>query len=205
MHNLPEKDKMICMILSGGLSSRMHTHKALLPFSANQNFLQHIIEAYQNAGINKIIVIKNKEIDLPGMELDKNGYLLVNNSYPEKGRLFSIQLGISAAPDADYCFIQNIDNPFVTKELIEQLAAHKLTAGFVSPDYNGKGGHPVLLSSAILKRIEGITDYGITLREVLSEFPRYKFLTDDERCTRNFNTKEEYEQYFSSYKIYTTA
>ena len=196
MYKIALKTKIICLILSGGLSSRMKAHKAFLPFSANQNFLQHIIQVYLEAGINNIIVVKNKEMDLTGMEIDNNSCLIVNNCYPEKGRLYSIQLGLSVAPDADYCYIQNIDSPFVTQELIKQLAACKTCAGYVSPYYNGMGGHPVLISSDILKRIETITDYNITLREVLGEYPRYKLITQDEKCTRNINTKEEYEQYF---------
>ncbi len=202
MHNLHAKNNLACIILTGGLSSRMESHKALLPFSLHQNFLQHIIEVYQQAGLKEIIVVKNKEIDFAGLESEINGISTVNNCFPEKGRLYSIQLGLLAAPDAGFCFIQNIDTPFVTTKIIHQLAEHKACADYISPEFNGKGGHPVLLSASILKTIAGLIDYTQTLRDVLAGFSRYKIPTTDEQCTLNINTKEDYEQYFSGYKTH---
>ncbi len=204
MYKLINKDKMVCVILSGGLSSRMESHKALLSFSASHNFLQHIIDVYHTAGIENIFVVKNKEIDLSGLELEKIGIRIVNNYYPEKGRLYSIQLGLLATQGADFCFIQNIDNPFVTSGIIQQLAAHKIRADYISPDYNGHGGHPVLLSSGISRAIADITDYNKTLREVLSKFNRFKLITEDDQCIRNINTPQDYEEYFSGYKTHIT-
>jgi len=196
-------EQTICVILSGGISSRMKTHKALLPFSDNKSFLQHIIEVYQKAGISMIYVVKNHEIDLG--EFNNGAHMpgVIENRYPEKGRLFSLQLGLKAAPGVSYCFIQNIDNPFVTVKLIQNLFAVRTEAAFISPEYESRGGHPVLISELVINRIKGLTDYKGTLREILDEFSRYKLTTDDEQCIRNINTPEDYEAYFGNLK--TTA
>lgn len=187
--------KTACIILSGGNSSRMGTHKAILPYSQNENFLLHIITVYRNAGISNIIVVKNEDI-----KLDPNNYhnaSFITNSHPEKGRIYSIQLGLRQISNNEDCFIQNIDNPFVTDSLLSDLLLHRNMADYITPVYNDKGGHPVLLSYQILEKIKVIADTEITLRDILNDFTRYKLATDDERCTLNINTPADYSQYFS--------
>ena len=105
---VPENEKTVCVILSGGASSRMKMHKALLKVSEEKNFLQHIVDVYQKAGIDKIFVVKNSNIDITEMGIDTACVTVIDNFYPDKGRIFSLQLGLNKAQNADYCFIQNI-------------------------------------------------------------------------------------------------
>ncbi len=190
-----EVKKTACIILSGGNSSRMKTHKALLPFSQNKNFLQHIIGVYLNTGLSDIVVVKNEDINLNPKQYPNA--TIINNNHPEKGRIYSIQLGLQQLSEHTDCFIQNIDNPFVTKQLLSDLLKHQNKADFISPVYYDKGGHPVLLSGIILNKIRTITDNKTTLRDILSDFNRYKVVTNDERCILNINTPDDYSQYFS--------
>ena len=176
----------------------MQTHKALLPFSENENFLQHIIKVYQDAGIQKVVVVRNADIFLEGPASSATPALvIVDNHFPERGRLYSIQLGLSCAPGAQYCFIHNIDNPFITGELICSLYDARAQADYVSPEYNSKGGHPILISARIIRNISRIKSYKDTLHEVLGMFARYKLPTSDENCLVNINFPSDYERYFS--------
>jgi molybdenum cofactor cytidylyltransferase len=193
MAALPSNDKISCMILSGGLSLRMQVHKALLKFSDRENFLQHIINVYRNAGIQKIIVVKNANISL------RQGYTgaeIVGNLFPEKGRLYSIQLGLSAIPDTGYCFLQNIDNPFVTEELIHELYKARMSADYVSPEHDRKGGHPILISKAVINKILRNTRYDIPVNEFLGNFSRRRVAVSDSDCLININSPAEYEMFF---------
>ncbi len=199
MRSFLKNENIICVILSGGLSSRMKTHKALLKFSEQQNFLQHIIEVYQKAGMKKIIVVKNADIDFTDDGVNNDMVSIVNNYYSEKGRLYSLQLGLNESPNADYCFIQNIDNPFVTTELIKNLLTYRSNADYVSPEYNNKGGHPVLISAAIIKKILHLKEYKNTLREELELFSRYKLNIDDENCILNINLPSDYQKHILSH------
>ena len=196
MNDLQRFENTICIILSGGLSTRMHTHKALLRFSENENFLQHIVNVYQRAGINKIIVVKNSDIEITKEGFAGQDVTVVENYSPEKGRLFSIQLGLAAAPGVQYCFIQNIDNPFVTEQLVSVLYDVRDFADYITPEVHNKGGHPVLISARVIKKISLLTAYRNTLSEILGMFNRYKLQTDDANCLLNINYRSDYEKYF---------
>lgn len=183
----------------------MNKHKALLDFSGTENFLQHIINVYCSAGVEQIIVVKNAgiplaETGLTGIsekddEQDITGCRtrIVENASPKKGRIYSLQLGLSALYGADYCYLQNIDNPFVTKELIADLYEHRMMAAYITPQCNNQGGHPVLMSRRVMNTIKNLATYDLALREVLNLFSRYKMQTEDENCLVNINSPEDYE------------
>ena len=189
-------ENVACLILSGGLSQRMKSPKALLRYSESENFLEHLIHVYHEAGIQEVVVVMNASIDTADLDTGFNKTTLIKNNFPDRGRLFSLQLGLAAAANADYCFIQNIDNPFVTVELIRQLKGSAARAEYVTPVFNGKGGHPILISSPVIKEIMKEKNYEKTLREVLTDFSRYRMKTDDERIHWNTNSPADYDQYF---------
>ena len=195
MSNILNDENIICIILSGGISSRMKTHKALLRFSESENFLQHIISVYQSAGIKKIIVVKNADIAFKQNDITNSSIAIVENNFPEKGRLYSIQLGLSVAPDSQYCYIQNIDNPFISGELVRDLYNARKYADYIAPEYKDRGGHPILISSEIINKITGLTSYSNTLRELLEIFSRHRLYTEDEKCLLNINLPADYEKH----------
>jgi molybdenum cofactor cytidylyltransferase len=196
MNTTSLSEKTVSIILSGGMSTRMNTHKALLRFSDSENFLQHIINVYKRAGVAKIIVVKNHHINIGREDQIYNGAEIVENHYPDKGRLYSIQLGLSKANGADYCFIQNIDNPFVTSALLKNLYNSRSRGEFITPQFQGEGGHPVLISAPIINEIMAPGNTGSTLREVLTHYNRYRLNTDDKSCLLNINYYTEYEDIF---------
>ena len=194
MSSFQGNENTICVILSGGQSSRMKTHKALLKFSEQENFLQHIIEVYQKAGIRKIIVVKNSNIEVADMGIDSTRVCIADNYYPDRGRLYSIQLGLKKWPEADFCFIQNIDNPLISVDLLDNLNKLRSKADYVSPEYNNMGGHPVLISSPVIKEILALSDYNNTLRDILKPYSRHKLITEDENCILNINLPSDYKK-----------
>jgi CTP:molybdopterin cytidylyltransferase MocA len=189
-----QNENNACIILSGGLSTRMKYHKALLRYSDNQNFLQHIIEVYLDAGVQKIIVIKNNSINFSSKNADTKRVSIINNTFPELGRIYSLQLGLNEISSVDYCFIQNIDNPFVTAGLIEELYNARSYAAYVTPMYNNIGGHPIVISSAIIKCLKQLDDYQTTLRDTLEPFTRHRLATADENCILNINLPSDYQK-----------
>jgi CTP:molybdopterin cytidylyltransferase MocA len=192
------KENAVSIILSGGLSARMKKHKALLRFSAQQNFMQHIIEEYHNAGITNIVVVKNIDINSDELQIELPEVSIVDNPSPEKGRLYSIQLGLKKSTGAEHYFIQNIDNPFVTSDLINNLFAVKASADYVAPQFQNMGGHPILISSVIAKEILSLKEYNKTLRDVLKGFTCRKLHADNEHCILNINLPSDYEKLFLS-------
>ncbi len=198
MSDIPRNDVTKCIILSGGSSSRMKSPKALLRFSDCRNFLQQIIGEYQKAGIEQIVVVRNSNIKFTGINAIDSNICVVENNDPQRGRLFSIQLGLKAAFLSDYCFIQNIDNPFVTSELIRSLYKLRTRAEYIAPEFEAAGGHPVLLSGPAIKEILSLTDYTSTLKDILKHYSRHRLITTDADCIKNINDPSDYEKHILS-------
>ncbi|MBL0126460.1 MAG: nucleotidyltransferase family protein [Flavobacteriales bacterium] len=62
---------------------------------------------------------------------------IICNPDPDLGRAHSLRLGLAALPSVRYCFVQNIDNPFVDPELIGALYAAREQAPYVTPEHLG--------------------------------------------------------------------
>jgi len=189
------------IILAGGESRRMEHPKAFLKFDKNRTFVEKIIDEYANAGINKIILVinafaLNSENEIILSHLDKNITVIYNRN-PEKGRLYSLSLGLAELDNIKGCFIQNIDNPFVNTSLLKKMIPLTSIDSYVSPTYNNKGGHPILISKSICDSISTINENLDTLRNKLEKFNRIVMLANEDVLI-NINTVEEYIKYFSN-------
>ena len=186
------------VILSSGLSERMGKPKALLQWDDSTTFIEKTINEYIKAGCDKIICTVNK-INEPlckSLNLQSN-VMFVLNEHPEWGRFYSIRIASQEAKVSDFCFIQNIDNPFVSSEIIDRIWENRDLNSWCSPIYKGKGGHPVLLSQGIIQQIHNSNKQDITLHDILKPFQRVNIEVDTDTILRNINTPEEYSKYFS--------
>lgn len=118
-------EDLAVIILAAGESRRMKQPKCFLKFDKNRTFVEKITNEYLNAGIHKIIlVIYDLAINSENLNivshLDKN-IIAIYNRNPEKGRLYSLSLGLAELDNIKGCFIQNIDNPFVNSGLIKKM------------------------------------------------------------------------------------
>src|ERR1017187_1776004 len=100
------------LILAGGHSSRMEYPKAFL--KNGESFqLENIIDEYRFI-TDEIYVTINHEFSSnewkPYLDkITKKAHIIINHS-PEKGRFFSIRLGMLNLPDKRYYFVHNVDN-----------------------------------------------------------------------------------------------
>jgi CTP:molybdopterin cytidylyltransferase MocA len=184
-----------CIILAAGNSVRMGEHKALLKFDSDRNFIQKLTETYLLAGIEQVIVVVNSElfklISESSLALSGKVKLVVNDK-PELGRFYSLQTGVKLIPTGNYCFFQNIDNPFTSEELLKEMILHKAKAGVIIPTFNKKSGHPVLISPLVVKRIFEGTDYKIRIDTFLNQFTEKKIEVPDPKILLNINSPEDY-------------
>lgn len=188
------------IILSAGLSSRFQYPKALLPFDEKQNFLQKIIEEYSLFGVDEIAVVLNaalKEKVEEFISCEPKVKIVINDLHTAS-RFYSVQLGLQNI-HSSYCFLHNIDNPFVNKKLLTSLAANKNEHGYTVPVYQGKGGHPVLISQKIIKHICNNKNNEANLREVLNLFDRKELQVSQSTVLANINTVEDYKLYLGNY------
>jgi molybdenum cofactor cytidylyltransferase len=185
------------IVLAAGFSERMGTPKALLPYGNNLSFIEQVTEIYLEAGVNKIALIVNPLIlntIQTFLVCKKSQVIVVENREPEKGRLHSIKLGLEKL-DKQPIFIQNVDNPFVTFDLLHKLVGVLEPNRYVSPYYRGSGGHPVLLSHEIAMQLKEC-DSEIPLNTFLAKYEQIKMEQSDSGVLVNINTMDDYRSAF---------
>src|SRR3989339_250483 len=122
--------------------------------------------------------------------------LLMNTGNLEYERFYSIKLGLEKIGKCDFCFIQNIDNPFVNKSVLNKLYENKSKNGGIIPVIQDKGGHPVLLGSEVISYIVRTKELNLNFKEVINEFPGNRVEVADNSILININSLEEYQKYF---------
>ena len=188
------------VILAAGNSSRINSPKPFLPFDDKRNFIEKIIDTYIAAGIDDIILIINTDIERKMRSILSKNYQshnieLVINLFPQRGRFYSIQLGFQHI-NSSFCFLQNIDNPFITKPLLNEMMKAVIIANYVVPACRNKDGHPVLLSNDIVNQLLLLNGDDHNLRNELKCFSKVKVNWPYEYILANINTREEYRKYF---------
>ncbi len=188
------------VILAGGNSSRMGMSKAFLSFDRDRTFLEKIIATYSDLGCARIIVVLNDKIQtrtdlIQGIGINERVTILKNPT-PEKGRLFSIRMGLQEMSKMDHVFLQNIDDPFTEGSILRSLLDAADQSSYCVPTYNEKGGHPILLSKPVVEHIANIGNADGNLKHVLSKFTRKNVATADPRVLVNINTPEDYSRHF---------
>jgi molybdenum cofactor cytidylyltransferase len=190
----PFKDTSV-IILSAGSSKRMGEHKALLKFDSKRTFIQKTTEVYSQAGIEQVIVVVNSE--LLKLIIENNIVLsekvkLVLNESPELGRFYSLQTGIKHLYPSNFCFFQNIDNPFTSEALLQELIRYKDEADVIIPVFQKKSGHPVLISASLVQEINLVIDNEVRIDVFFRQFHEKRLEVSDNRILININSPEGY-------------
>lgn len=188
--------KAAAIILAAGESSRMGQPKWQLPFDQKQCFLEALISVYREAGFRRIVVVMNRgQLHEFSIRTAASSCMLIENNNPGEGRLRSVELGISAIGDCSRTFLQNIDNPFTTTDLIRQMVQLSDTADYVVPVCKEKRGHPLLIGQAVINMLKtGHPD--CDFRNLLREFSCTELHYHDPRIHININTPEIYASCF---------
>lgn len=187
------------IILASGLSERMGQSKALLKWNQSTTFIEQIINEFLKAGSDSVICMIN-EITEPFCKklIVSQRVRFIVNHHPDWGRFYSIKTGLNEVKDSRFCFIHNVDNPFVGIETIDKLLAKRNTEAWCSPVYINKGGHPVLLPNSIIKKITQVNDLNLNLIDILNLYPKIKVELNNDTILRNINTPEDYNKYFET-------
>jgi len=193
------KKNLVVIVLAGGISRRLNFQKPFLPFDANQTFIEKIVKEYFDFGCLSIIIVISKEFSNGNIISKlKNSFnvKIVINEHTSLGRFYSIKLGVDQIGKEEYCFFQNVDNPFIDASLLEKLYSKRNIESYVIPVYNGKRGHPVLAGNKMIERIRSENDMNSNLRNILHEYQGVEVITDDNRILANINTPEDYKMFF---------
>lgn len=198
MENINNSKKYSAIILSAGKSSRMGVPKFSLRFNETSTFLENIINEYSKFGCNEIVVVLNpdstsylKQLDL---KLPSNTKVVINE-HPEWERFFSLKLGAKGLIIPTNSFVSNIDNPFVSQDVLNRLASKGEGFNYVNPTYNGKGGHPFLISKKVITDLIAEEQDQIHLKEFLGRYTKKSVEVNDKKILVNINTEEEFKRF----------
>jgi len=205
--NMEVEKNVSVIVLAAGNSGRMASPKPFLKWDDSLTFIEKIIETYHFYGCNNIILVFNPEVfklfhqKYPNY---KNDYKLkiVINEYPQYERFYSIKKGIAICTNNKFCFIQNVDNPYVNNVILDSLYSNIGTNDYCVPTYKDYGGHPILINSKVINSINNIIENNLKFNEFLSQFHRKNIITEDKTVLYNINTPEEYNKLVNIKKYY---
>lgn len=196
------------ILLAGGKSERMGQPKGLLKYH-NKAWLRHQLDVYRSAGGQRAVIVLGYSPEtylnaLPELSLTqetRRGSLRITtvlNEQPKFGPFSSIQTGAFPLLRENYdCFFfLGIDRPAPDPETWQRLVlefAKEIKMAY--PRYNGKNGHPVLLSADFAKEIINIAPENARMdmiRDTLPEKQRSTIETMDAFTAMNINTPAEW-------------
>lgn len=200
MENINYSKKYSAIILSAGKSSRMGVPKFSLRFNEAYTFLENIINEFSKFDCSEIMVVLNPDsasyLKQLSLNLPSNSKIVINK-HPEWERFYSLKLGAKALDFPTNTFVSNIDNPFVNQDVLNRLASKGEGFNYVNPTYNGKGGHPFLISEKVITDLVSEEKDQIHLKEFISGYTRKNVEVNDEKILLNINTDEEYKHFFN--------
>ncbi len=187
------------IILAAGTSNRMGKPKLALSFRPGISFLEQCVSQFLLFGCREVVVVINNE-GLQWIEeykpVIKKKARLVLNPYPERGRHFSLQLGIEKSTIEHGLFIHNVDNPFVSQEVLRVIHETSLIhPGFdyISPRHEGQGGHPIMVSENLARLILHDSS-NRSLNQILHDYQREDAVVNDPNILTNINFRIAYQE-----------
>jgi CTP:molybdopterin cytidylyltransferase MocA len=164
--------RSVAVVPAAGSAERFGGKK-LLTLIDGEPLLDRTISALLNGGVDQIVVVVGPDAD--DLKRDVNAFSdprvwPVVNQDPSRGMFSSLQVGMAEAA-GDALLVLPADMPFVRSGtvaiLLDVFASHP---AIVSPKYEGKRGHPVVLPPALRDEIRA-AEPTITLHDVLRRHP----------------------------------
>ncbi|MDR3561568.1 MAG: NTP transferase domain-containing protein [Negativicutes bacterium] len=192
---MSKDSRFAALILAAGYSSRAPGFKPLLPLG-ERTVIEAAITSFRQAGIGDIMVVVGHRADelLPVLaNLEARPVL---NEWCDKGMFSSVVTGVRALrPEVEAFFLLPADMPLIRSHTIRLLVrAHKMLGADVNyPVFQGRRGHPPLISSRLLPAIlawnrpEG-------LRPLLEQYESKAYEVDvlDEGVLMDIDTPQDY-------------
>jgi molybdenum cofactor cytidylyltransferase len=189
--------EVTALILAAGLSSRMGSPKALLPWGDNTTVIEHIIQTVQIAGIKTIWVVTGHVADfITPLVINLNANVVFNNDYAKLELLSSLKVGLRALPETcEAALVLLGDQPLIQPNTLKQLiiAWENDHPPAVAPVFNGHRGHPIVFSRTLWPDILALPD-GAMPRTVLNAHAKYVRLlsVNDSGILADIDTPEDY-------------
>jgi len=195
-----EPRSIAAIILAAGRSSRMGSHKLLLPFNGHP-LVRWVVEAALASGADPVIVVVGHGGERVRAALpDGRLIAILNPSYAE-GMSTSLRVGLGALPaNLSGALILLGDQPLITAATINAMIDASAAApdAIIAASYQGRRGNPVLFPHQYFAELEAVTgDEGG--RSLLARYPEWIRLVeiDDAQAGLDIDTPAEYQAFLS--------
>lgn len=188
------------ILLAAGESSRMQgAFKPLLKWG-KRTVIGECVHQMRNSQLAEIfVVLGHREMEIRQSLAGAGVQYAINEDY-QRGMLSSIKTGLALlSPNEDAALIALVDQPMVTKEIINSLidAFSVGEKGIVLPTYRGKHGHPVVVAAKYFDDImqldenssEGMRGFIVEHRNDTLEVP-----VDTPAVIEDIDLPEDYER-----------
>ena len=140
------------LIVAAGMSSRMVDFKPMLNIGSI-SIAQRVVATFQQAGVDKIVMITGYNAALLERHLAGNGIVFLRNENYEHTQMFeSARIGLAYLRDKCDCVLFTpVDIPLFTAATVEALLASG--AKLACPVCEGVAGHPTLIASELIDGI----------------------------------------------------
>lgn len=192
------------ILLISGSSKRMGKEKALLPFTKTRNFVCQLLMTYFKLQDSRVFIVVNKnneDVIKHACAKFNQQIVFVVNPNPEKGRLSSIVIGLELLKRDRGVFIQNIDNPFTSVDLLRAMLKNYQPDSFLVPQFNGKNGHPLLLGANLVQELKSKLGTTTDLKSFLNNQKKRSHITQEKEILANINCPEEFQKWFPNVVI----
>src|SRR5215475_15776438 len=138
------------ILLAAGESSRMRgAFKPLLKWG-KRTVIGECVHQMRNSQLAEIFVVLGyREMEIRQTLSGSGVQYAINENY-QRGMLSSIKTALAVlSPNEDAALIALVDQPMITKEIIDSLidAFRPGEKGIALPTYQGKRGHPVIIAA----------------------------------------------------------
>ncbi len=142
--------------------------------------IRRIVITYQQAGIFPIVIITGSDNEEIKQHLTSYGVIFLKNEQDEQPELFeSVKIGLSfLRGKCDRVVFTPVNVPMFTPATLETLMQND--GSVVIPTYEGRGGHPVLISDDVIGQILGY-EGGNGLRGAFELCPDHRRIDVDDK------------------------
>ena len=133
----------------------MGSPKALLKLGET-TFLERIVNLLQESGVSPIRIIAGKHFIQIASRFTHLKEIMVRNDHPEKGQLYSLQLGIETLrQECDGLMMCLVDHPLVEPTTFSKLiqAFQETEKEIIIPQFNERKGHPVIFGTGVFDEL----------------------------------------------------
>lgn len=190
--------QIAALVLAAGLSSRMGTTKALLPWQNGQTVIAHILGQLRQAGLLNILVVTGHQAsEIEQTAQNFNTRFVHNPDYANGEMLLSMQAGLAALPETTCASLIVLgDQPQIQAPIVAQIiqAYIQRPAPIIIPSFEMRRGHPMLIERQLWPEILALP-IGFAAREVINRHSAeiHYVTVGNDSILRDMDTPQEYE------------